>query len=127
MKKLFTLISFFMLLLYLTSCSHKMYNQPNCTAVASGDTVIFSNKTDLQTTLTKITDSRCPKGVTCVWAGTVSVDIRINDDFSMLLEIGKPTEIIHNEQKYSFTLVDVVPYPGASSEPPVAIIRIIKN
>lgn len=112
-------------------------NREVCTAAASGDTVIFMNSQALplftacnkefQATVTKIMDSRCPKGVTCVWAGTVNVDLRLNDQAVVNLAIGKQKDTLFNNRNYSFTLVDVVPYPGSSNDEPKSIIRIVQH
>ncbi len=107
-----------------------------CMAVASGDTVIFQNNQaislftqckELQATVTKIMDSRCPKGVTCVWAGTVNVELQLNDQAVVNLAIGKQKDTVFNNRNYSFTLVNVVPYPGSSNDEPKSIIRIVQN
>lgn len=106
-------------------------------AASAGDTVIFLNNQaiplfttcskDLQATVTKIMDSRCPKGVTCVWAGTVNVELQLNDQAVVNLAIGKQKDTLFNNRNYSFTLVDVVPYPGSATDEPKSIIRIVQN
>jgi hypothetical protein len=128
----------FMLVLLAVSCQRKMNNgRGDCIAVASGDTVIFQNNQsiplftpcnkELQATVTKIMDSRCPKGVTCVWAGTVNVELQLNNQAVLNLAIGRQKDTVFNNRNYSFTLVNVVPYPGSSSDEPKSIIRIVQN
>ncbi len=109
----------------------------NCLAVASGDTVIFQNNRaislftpcdkEMQATVTQIMDSRCPKGVTCIWAGTVDVMLQLANGSQIKLPVGKQKDTVYNNRKYSFTLVDVVPYPGTSTAEPKSIIRIVRN
>ena len=106
-------------------------------AVGSGDTVIFQNNQaislftpcnkELQATVTKIMYSRCPNGVTCIWAGTVNVELQLNDQAVVNLAIGKQKDTVFNNRNYSFTLVNVVPYPGSSSDEPKSIIRIVEH
>jgi hypothetical protein len=138
MKKVFSISLFFALVLFLVACNRKMSNGAgDCMAVASGDTVIFQNNQaislftscnkELQATVTNIMDSRCPKGVNCIWAGTVNVELQLNDQAVVNLAIGKRKDTVFNNRNYSFTLVNVVPYPGSSSDEPKSIIRIVQN
>ena len=138
MKKMFSISFVLLFLLCIASCHRKMNNGAGaCRAVASGDTVIFQNNQavslftscnkELQATVTRIMDSRCPKGVTCVWAGTVNVELQLNNQAVVNLAIGKQKDTVFNNRNYSFTLVNVVPYPGSSSDEPKSIIRIIQN
>jgi hypothetical protein len=138
MKKIFSIILFFVLVMYIVSCQRKMNNGiGDCMAVASGDTVVFQNNQaislfspcnkELQATVTRVMDSRCPKGVNCIWAGTVNVELQLNDQAVVNLAIGKQKDTVFNNRNYSFTLVNVVPYPGSSSDEPKSIIRIVQN
>lgn len=138
MKNIFSIALFFVFALCLAACHRKMNNGAGtCMAVASGDTVIFQNNQaislftscnkELQATVTKIMDSRCPKGVTCIWAGTVNVELQLNDQAVVNLAIGKQKDTVFNNRNYSFTLVNVIPYPGSSSDEPKSIIRIVRN
>ncbi|MEO8173123.1 MAG: hypothetical protein ABI581_08575 [Sediminibacterium sp.] len=138
MKKFLLVPLCLLLLIVIASCSNKMHNSTSyCNAVASGDTVIFLNNqaislftscnNEIQATVTKIMDSRCPKNVTCIWAGTVDVELRLNDQSVIKLPVGKQKDTVLNNRNYSFTLVDVVPYPGSSSDEPKAIVRVIQN
>ena len=121
---------------FIVSCAPRMHASKLCTAAPAGDTVIFTPENsvglftactnNMQATVTKIMDSRCPKGVTCVWAGTVSVDIKLNDAV-VKLGIGEETVIAQDGYDYTFQLVDVVPYPGTSSVTPTALVRIVNK
>lgn len=126
-----------------TSCGTRMYSgkaEP-CATSATGDTItlayrqpaaIFEKCADhMRASVTSIKDSRCPKGVQCVWAGTVTITLALNENFSINLEAGKQVDTTYNRKKYSFTLLDVTPYPVAnmssSSEEAKAVIRITKS
>ncbi|MDZ7693021.1 MAG: hypothetical protein U5K69_18170 [Balneolaceae bacterium] len=54
-------------------------------------------------------DSRCPKGVYCVWAGNAKVAIQVNDEKAKLNTHLEPKTV--NISEYSVTLVSVNPYP----------------
>ena len=65
-------------------------------------------------------DSRCPKGVTCVWAGRVRCELKIKDkETSTDLEIAEPgltdspSLIINKEYKIFY---HIQPYPEAGKE-----------
>lgn len=120
------------------SCAKKVYvSESNCTAVPTGDTVIYLRDQQIalfapcikqvRSTLRDVMDSRCPKGVNCVWAGTAKVQLRLDEAFDITLEINKQKDTTYNSHRYSFTLVDVLPYPGTSADAPKAIIRIVEK
>jgi hypothetical protein len=136
-------ISLFAFVLACAACDRNLPTPGNmgCTVTGTGDTISLSynNATplfvscyhDLNATVTKIMDSRCPKGAECVWAGTVSAILQLDAQFSMTLDIGKQKDTVYNSHKLSFTLVNVLPYPDMNS-PAVpndakAIVRIIER
>ena len=64
-----------------------------------------------------VSDSRCPQGVVCIWAGEVSCLVEIdyggkNSDL-VLTQSGDPT--VKSFDKYQFTF-HVEPYPQAGKE-----------
>jgi hypothetical protein len=130
-------------LLLLTSCGQHIYSEKTepCTTSVTGDTVVlvyqkaspvFQKCYDkLDATVSSITDSRCPVGVQCIWAGKVGVVLQLGNDFNISLEAGKQIDTSYQQKKFSFTLIDVVPHPSSGSPNPApgakAIVRIIKN
>jgi hypothetical protein len=73
--------------------------------------VYTAQKDKLKVTVKKITDSRCPIGVVCVWAGEASVWLDVNDGQSwevVLKTVHQPIDTVNN---YIFKLIDVLPYP----------------
>lgn len=125
------------------SCGHAIYSEKTepCTTSATGDTitlayqqpvVIFEKCADNTTaSLTSINDSRCPKDVQCVWAGKATVQLQLGGNFNVSLEVGKQIDTTYHDKKYSFLLVDVMPYPVAGGtntlEQSTAQLRIIKS
>lgn len=72
-------------------------------------------------------DSRCPKGVDCVWQGEVVLDVDILKDEENIgrvilstLDSGKSTKTIGN---YSVQLVSVFPYPSKDKSGVVVPIK----
>ena len=71
-----------------------------------------------------VSDSRCPTGVTCVWAGET--------DIALSLKSGSDSEVFRLSDSarsktingLRFTLVSVDPYPRAEASIPVAAYRI---
>ena len=66
-----------------------------------------------------IGDSRCPKGVTCIWAGMASARVTIvykNDTYTIALNQPGLTSPV-TETFFGFTLTyDIGPYPSAGEE-----------
>lgn len=143
-KSNFICVFIVFLLFFITACDKNMHDQNNspiCNASGTGDTVNLSyNKTaplfascyaNMNGTVTKIMDSRCPKGAQCVWAGTVSAVLKLDDQFSITLDVGKQKDTSYNNHNFSFTLVNVLPYPDVNSHSTIndakAIIRIVEK
>lgn len=132
-----------MLAILIASCgpvAHTGSASVPCKAVQAGDTVIFSYRQPVKlfecnspvtATIEEVTDSRCPKNVTCVWAGTVQVKLRFNNEFTLVLELGKKKEATYFDHSYAFTLADVTPYPEAGAQQNPAdkkiIVRIVRT
>ena len=75
---------------------------------------------DLKITFVNVTeDSRCPKSVTCVWAGQVSAEFSFDSEGSPLgqavLTLGALTASEFNLGMYSLFLLDITPYPEKSA------------
>lgn len=129
--------------LMMASCGSSIYSEKTepCTTSVTGDTItlayqkpvpIFAKCADnLAATIVDVKDSRCPKGVQCIWAGTASVKLQLGEKFNIDLELGKQFDTTYNQQVYSFLLVDVFPYPTAGTTNPqsntTALLRIIKS
>jgi hypothetical protein len=89
-----------------------------------GQTAVFENK-DLKIKFVSVTsDSRCPKGVTCVWAGEAKCQILIGNDRSFsgfdLVETGGTTDytqIYYQNGDNSIKLVfKLDPYPEKNKQ-----------
>lgn len=66
-----------------------------------------------------VADSRCPRGVTCVWAGDVAVRIRIDDGnvpahVATLHLNTRENETVSGDRR--ITLIAVTPYPDADQK-----------
>jgi hypothetical protein len=106
------------------SCGTKNYVQEEgfCTATPDGDSVIFDYnkpvslftvcKDNVQATVTQVSDSRCPEGVVCVWAGKLNVVLQL-DSLILTLEKDKVIDTVYRENRYSFNLVNALPMPSA--------------
>ncbi len=57
-----------------------------------------------------VNDSRCAQGVTCIWAGTVSVEVRLKSPNGESVQTFTMGQAVTTETK-SITLIDVSPYP----------------
>ncbi|MBV9988740.1 MAG: hypothetical protein JO301_13765 [Chitinophagaceae bacterium] len=103
------------------SCSQKNFirKESLCTAVSTGDTVVFGYnrpvslfqacRDNIQASISQVTDSRCPEDVTCIWAGKVNALLQLNADFSLNLEKDVVIDTVYMGRHYSFSLVDVTP------------------
>jgi hypothetical protein len=71
-------------------------------------------------------DSRCPSGVECIWAGSVTADFEVNKEFGSQMDLPnkfnltkEPTEEAHSfsydTQNYEIRIISVEPYPKSGS------------
>jgi hypothetical protein len=65
----------------------------------------------LQFTITEINDSRCPSDVQCIWAGKADVKIKVESPVFGVITLSTLDKLVDTIGNYSFTLVDVAPYP----------------
>ncbi len=80
--------------------------------------------------ITRITDSRCPEGVYCIWQGEATVYLEVKEIQSsevVLSTFHQPVDTVNN---YIFKLVDVLPYPKYQVEIPdsekIVVLQINK-
>jgi hypothetical protein len=89
-----------------------------------------------------IQDSRCPEGVTCIWAGQAKVKMLLSKDsdstmVSLILEpgvmAGSPkrldsTNVSLSSETYKVILKDVNPYPTTTNQslPKSAVVEVTK-
>ena len=87
-----------------------------------------------------IQDSRCPEGVTCVWAGQARVKMMLSKDsdsttVGLILEpgvtAGSPkrqdsTNVLLSSQRYKVILLDVKPNPNTTNQdlPKTAVVEV---
>lgn len=111
--------------LYLTSCGVNTLNNHNTQDVYSGtDTIevnannaVFdvSRKFSLQLD-TVLNDSRCPKGVQCVWEGNAEVQLKIimsSDGKTHYTKLNTNSKFSQDTtiNNYRFKLLELNPYP----------------
>ncbi len=92
--------------LLLSGCIHYRNTSDGISRAKLGETISVGGPR--VTPLQVIEDSRCPTGVTCVWAGQVRLSVRI--DFgsgsqTRELTLGKPAQVADG----ALTLVEVMP------------------
>ncbi|MFD2933188.1 hypothetical protein ACFS25_05300 [Spirosoma flavum] len=86
-----------------------------------------------------IQDSRCPTGVTCIWAGEAKVKLLLSngkDSSTVRLTVGASlnskrldsTNVSLTNSVYKVILREVNPYPTAtpSSQPQTAVVQVTK-
>lgn len=127
-----------MILASLLSCeSQKTMVQNNDTPKQTSQSNMYKNVEILQGKDTQIADgkinitfkeiiedSRCPEGVTCVWAGVAIVEIEVMTPSSrprtiQLATMDLPNRNLKNTENvygYNFTLKSVNPYPKESGK-----------
>jgi hypothetical protein len=85
---------------------------------------VRSSKSDnISVKVLKISDSRCPIGVVCVWQGEATVNLAVIETSSFDKAIGTivlstfhhPVDTVNN---FIFKLIDVLPYPKYGVEVP---------
>jgi hypothetical protein len=87
---------------------------------------ICTSKTDnLSVKVLKITDSRCPIGVVCIWQGeaTVFLEVKESSTYNVTLStFHQPVDTVNN---YIFRLIDVLPYPIYGVEVPDSEKKVV--
>jgi hypothetical protein len=77
--------------------------------------------TDVTVFIEAIEDSRCPKGVSCIWEGDAVVKIRLE-----MPNTSPSNNTLHTNKRFAseiehggarIVLIDVTPYPSASAQP----------
>ena len=117
------------------SCSNNQYVQEAgfCTAAPNGDSVqipfgqtvtLFTGcKDNIPASISSISDSRCPEGVQCVWAGKLDVVFKIGD-LTIPLEKDKVVDTFYAGNRYTFNLVDAIPRPAQTEVKPKQTVYI---
>ena len=106
------LILFLLILFSLTACQNEDEDYTFFFDRAQ-DFKLYNKYTSLDEalaiTLTKVNDSRCPEGVTCVWQGEARVHIALEnaDTFSL----STYDDLKDTIDGFSFELLEVSPYP----------------
>lgn len=112
-------------------------------AVQPANTILIPEKKSaraaagLTVRVDSIRDSRCPKGVLCVWAGAVDADLYVsaNDPTGQTLHLGigytprrDSATVAFDGTTYSVILRDVTPYPTVppSDEVKQAVVEVKK-
>jgi hypothetical protein len=108
-------------LFILGSCKKEQETDPFGTnqelTLKTGD--VRSSKSDnISIKVLKISDSRCPTGVVCVWQGEATVNLEIKEAtvYEVILStFHQPVDTVNN---LIFKLIDVLPYPKYGVEVP---------
>jgi len=104
--------------------------------------VVVANTENVQVTLKQVSDSRCPTGAQCIWAGNAQTTIEVKSaaDSAQTVdlclaqcEIGKPwhyrdsTTVLINKKPYWLCLTAVNPYPSVnnSNQAQTAALRLV--
>jgi hypothetical protein len=113
----------FLGVVFFLSCASAMYtrqSQPQNVTLAIGQSVNVPN-TGLTVSFQEVVeDSRCPTGVTCIWAGDASVRITIKTQDGSpssytLHTNAQPREVEH--ANYRVQLASVAPHPSGDAPP----------
>jgi hypothetical protein len=66
----------------------------------------------------KITDSRCPIGVVCIWQGEATVYLEVKESSTYNVTLSTFHQPVDTVNSYVFRLIDVLPYPVYGVEVP---------
>ena len=75
---------------------------------------VLIKETGLKISFSQVEDSRCPKGVTCIWAGNGKVVVQVNEGKAKPIDVELNTMVEPKQnrfQQYSIKLVSLNPYP----------------
>jgi len=85
----------------------------------------------LSFTINETKDSRCPKGVLCIWAGEATVWLTMLDSKKLTTDNQSTLKLKNTEPKtqrykqYMFELIDVLPYPEIEKDYSKKDIRVV--
>ena len=114
------MVGLFALLLFVSSCTSNNTSSETGTVGMSDETNVGMEDfglrvgesetlfVDLTIRLNQVRDSRCPKGVQCIWAGKVDVDVTLSangNEETATLGLGEP----HAFKGYTITVTGVQP------------------
>ena len=86
---------------------------------------------DLSFALNETKDSRCPKGVVCIWAGEATVWLKMLQPENLTTDDQSTIKLKNTEPKtqrykqYKFELIDVFPYPDIEKDYSKKDIRVV--
>jgi len=86
---------------------HISFSQGQGKSVSAGDP-------SFQILIEKISDSRCPIGLYCIWGGEASVTFQIVSS-EYVLKIGESKIFSDNQRSYKLILKDVTPFPSTTN------------
>ncbi|NQY05280.1 MAG: hypothetical protein HRT68_03490 [Flavobacteriaceae bacterium] len=101
--------------------------------IGLGETMTLTDEITQVTFLKVITDSRCPKGVTCVWAGEVEFEIEIKSgntsEVKRMKLTGGLTPLIKEMTNLNCYALTVSPYPenGVTVDPNAYVLEMISK
>lgn len=82
----------------------------------------YLKKEDLTITFESVADdSRCPRGVNCVWAGNAAVVVKVRRGGREAASLTLNTSVNPKTAKYfsyEFSVADVYPYPSSDTKTP---------
>ena len=119
------------------ACSQRLSATCDCTAFPLGDTVVLQLHHSAQVyqccqekfniMAAQIEDSRCPRHVQCVWAGTAWLKLDVeNAGKQLALELNKPDTIYIRRNQYVFTFASLSPYPDSTYPAPGVYEAVLK-
>lgn len=121
------------LLILAFSCKKEQETVPFGTnqelTLKTGD-VLNSKPDNLSIKVLKISDSRCPIGVVCIWQGEATVTLEVKEISSfdeaigtvVLSTVHQPVDTMSN---FIFRLIDVLPYPVYGKEVPDSDKKVV--
>jgi hypothetical protein len=114
----------FLGILLFVSCAAAMQtrqSQPQKTVLAIGQSVTVPNTKVTVSFQEVVEDSRCPTGVTCIWAGDAAVKISIKTTdgsaSSYTLHTDAQSGRAAEHEGYRVELLTVTPHPSGDSPP----------
>ncbi|MBP9771922.1 MAG: hypothetical protein KBD16_03290 [Candidatus Pacebacteria bacterium] len=99
-------------------------NDGSVVALALGESGTFNNVTITPTEL--VSDSRCPRDVQCIWAGTVEVQATIQSEKETKIKVFRPGDleiVALSNGGMEVDFLDAFPYPTSASPVPASEYR----
>lgn len=120
----------FLFLFFVTSLGFSQNTTVNTSVLSLGQSLNFEDRSLIFKRV--ISDSRCPKGTTCIWAGEAKVLVEVflkgkflEEKVISLGEATNPPSDLFGDEFFNISKLKLTPYPEISGKIPLSDYRLL--